>query len=173
MLLARGHDGAVMFWDVPGNVHRDGILHTSTVPAPAAVQAQVSEARDLARRIADGLDYVGVLAVEFFAGPDGPVFNEMAPRVHNSGHWTIEGAVTSQFENHVRAICGLPLGDTALTGARVAMENLIGDEAGRWAELLAEPGAHLHLYGKEPPRPGRKMGHVTRISRHPREGVDP
>ncbi|MFA6606295.1 MAG: 5-(carboxyamino)imidazole ribonucleotide synthase, partial [Sphingomonas sp.] len=90
--------------------------------------------------------------------------NEMAPRVHNSGHWTIEGAVCSQFENHIRAICGLPLGDTGLTAPTVAMENLIGHDADRWAEILAEPGAHLHLYGKET-RPGRKMGHVTRLGR--------
>jgi 5-(carboxyamino)imidazole ribonucleotide synthase len=105
-----------------------------------------------------------VLACEFFVGADGPVFNEMAPRVHNSGHWTIEGAECSQFENHIRAICGLPLGATTLTGRTAAMENLIGSDADRWAELLAEPGAHLHLYGKGAARPGRKMGHVTRVS---------
>ena len=87
----------------------------------------------------------------------------MAPRVNNSGHWTIEGAVTSQFENHVRAICGLPLGSTALAGRRVEMENLIGADAERWAGILADPAAHLHLYGKGEPRPGRKMGHVTRL----------
>ena len=106
-----------------------------------------------------------MLACEFFATRDGPVFNEMAPRVHNTGHWTIEGAATSQFENHVRAICGLPLGATTLTGTAVTMENLIGEDATRWADLLAEPGAHLHLYGKGEPRPGRKMGHVTRVAR--------
>ena len=87
------------------------------------------------------------------------------PRVHNSGHWTVEGAVTSQFENHVRAICGLPLGATGLTGARVEMENLIGDEADGWAAILSDPAAHLHLYGKGEARPGRKMGHVTRVFR--------
>ncbi len=103
---------------------------------------------------------------EFFATEEGPVFNEMAPRVHNSGHWTIEGAVTSQFENHIRAICGLPLGDTGLTAPRVEMENLIGEDADRWAEILAEPGAHLHLYGKTV-RPGRKMGHVTGLGVRP------
>ena len=106
-----------------------------------------------------------MLTCEYFATPNGPIFNEMAPRVHNSGHWTIEGSVTSQFENHVRAICGLPLGDTALTGTGVVMENLIGEQADRWADILAEPGAHLHLYGKREVRPGRKMGHVTRIQR--------
>jgi 5-(carboxyamino)imidazole ribonucleotide synthase len=91
------------------------------------------------------------------------VFNEMAPRVHNSGHWTIEGAETSQFENHIRAICGLPLGSTALTGRTVTLENLIGEDA--WQPALHEPGAHLHLYGKGTARPGRKMGHITRIVR--------
>ena len=95
---------------------------------------------------------------------DGPVFNEMAPRVHNSGHWTIEGAVTSQFENHIRAVCGLPLGATALTGNGATMENLLGEDADRWPVLLEEPGAHLHLYGKTM-RAGRKMGHVTRVGR--------
>ena len=134
------------------------------LPAPSEIASQWGEAAALAGRIADRLDYVGVLACEFFASPDGPVFNEMAPRVHNSGHWTIEGATTSQFENHIRAICGLPLGETALTAPGVAMENLIGEDADRWAEILAEPGAHLHLYGKET-RPGRKMGHVTRLGR--------
>ena len=125
--------------------------------------AQAGEAPTLACRIAAELDYVGVLACEFFATADGPVFNEMAPRVHNSGHWTIEGAEASQFENHVRAVCGLPLGTTALTGARVTLENLIGDDP--WTHALVEPGAHLHLYGKREVRAGRKMGHITRVSR--------
>ena len=165
ILIARGLDGRIARYDSPLNVHRDAILRHSTVPAPAAVLAQAEEAAALAERIAAELDYVGVLACEFFVGADGPVFNEMAPRVHNSGHWTIEGAECSQFENHIRAICGLPLGATTLTGQQVAMENLIGDEADRWAALLAEPGAHLHLYGKGTARPGRKMGHVTRIVR--------
>jgi 5-(carboxyamino)imidazole ribonucleotide synthase len=87
----------------------------------------------------------------------------MAPRVHNSGHWTIEGAVTSQFENHIRAICGLPLGDTTTNGERVDMQNLIGDDAGRWEKILSDPAAHLHLYGKAEAHPGRKMGHITRL----------
>ncbi len=164
VLLARGADGAVAVWDTPENVHRDGILHTSAVPASPLVRAQAGEAVALTRAIADKLGHVGVLAAEWFACDDGPVFNEMAPRVHNSGHWTIEGAVTSQFENHIRAVCGLPLGSTALTGTRVTMENLLGMEADRWPELLAEPGAHLHLYGKTM-REGRKMGHVTRVGR--------
>ncbi|WP_375391410.1 5-(carboxyamino)imidazole ribonucleotide synthase [uncultured Sphingomonas sp.] len=161
ILLARGQDGATARYPVPLNAHRDGILRTSTLPAPAAVLAQADEATALAGRIAARLDYVGVLACEFFATAQGPVFNEMAPRVHNSGHWTIEGAACSQFENHVRAICGLPLGATALTGAGVTMANLIGDDP--FAAALAEPGAHVHLYGKGAARPGRKMGHVTRV----------
>ena len=165
ILIARGVDGAVARYDAPVNVHREAILRTSHVPAPVALADQVAEARVLAERIAERLDYVGVLACEFFATGAGPVFNEMAPRVHNSGHWTIEGATTSQFENHIRAICGLPLGDAALTGSAVAMENLIGDDAAHWSALFAERGAHVHLYGKGTGRPGRKMGHVTRITR--------
>ncbi|AOH82969.1 5-(carboxyamino)imidazole ribonucleotide synthase [Sphingomonas panacis] len=164
IILARRSDGAMVSYPPPWNEHKDGILARSSLPAPAEIAAQWGEAAALAGRIADRLGYVGVLACEFFAGADGPVFNEMAPRVHNSGHWSIEGAVTSQFENHIRAICGLPLGDTGLTAPSVVMDNLIGDEANGWAEILAEPGAHLHLYGKEV-RPGRKMGHVTRIGR--------
>ena len=163
ILVARGQDGATVRYDPPHNVHRDAILRTSTLPAPPEILAQAEEATALACRIAAELDYVGVLACEFFVGADGPVFNEMAPRVHNSGHWTIEGAECSQFENHVRAICGLPLGSTAMTGGRLEMENLIGDD--RWDGALTEAGAHLHLYGKNTARPGRKMGHVTRVGR--------
>ena len=163
ILIARGQDGVSVRYDPPHNVHRDAILRTSTVPAPAEIVAQAEEATALACRIADELGYVGVLACEFFVGTDGPVFNEMAPRVHNSGHWTIEGADTSQFENHIRAICGLPLGATTLTGREVTLENLIGDDA--WQPALTEAGAHLHLYGKGSARPGRKMGHVTRVKR--------
>ncbi|MDX3899464.1 MAG: 5-(carboxyamino)imidazole ribonucleotide synthase [Sphingobium sp.] len=163
VILVRGGDGDVRFWDSPANVHVEGILSTSTVPAGPLIEEQVAAARALARRIAEALDYVGVLTCEFFASADGPLFNEMAPRVHNSGHWTIEGALTSQFENHVRAICGLPLGDTALAAKRVEMRNLIGEEAGQWRAILADPANHLHLYGKTEARPGRKMGHVTRL----------
>ncbi len=164
VILVRGTDGDIRFWDSAANVHEDGILATSTAPAGALIEGQVPAARALARQVADALDYVGVLAIEFFASSDGPVFNEMAPRVHNSGHWTIEGAVTSQFENHVRAICGLPLGDTALAARRVEMRNLIGEDAEAWAAILADPANHLHLYGKHETRPGRKMGHVTRLT---------
>jgi 5-(carboxyamino)imidazole ribonucleotide synthase len=163
VLLVRSEDGEVRFWDSPANVHRNGILDTSTAPGGPLVAAQQAEARALSARIAGALDYVGVLACEFFASEAGPVFNEFAPRVHNSGHWTIEGALTSQFENHVRAICGLPLGDTALAARRVEMRNLIGHEADDWQAILADPANHLHLYGKNEARPGRKMGHVTRL----------
>ena len=164
IILARGQDGTMVSYPPPWNEHKDGILARSSLPAPAEIARQWGEAATLTGRIADRLAHVGVLTCEFFVGTDGPVFNEMAPRVHNSGHWTIEGAVTSQFENHIRAICGLPLGDTGLTATTVEMENLIGDDAGRWAEFLAEPDTHLHLYGKTV-RPGRKMGHVTRLVR--------
>ena len=163
ILLCRGVDGAVVTWDAPDNVHRDGILATSTVPATGIVAAQQADATAIATRIADALGYVGTLACEFFAAADGPVFNEMAPRVHNSGHWTIEGARTSQFENHIRAVCGLPLGGTDTVYPRVEMHNLIGDEADGWLDILSDPTAHLHLYGKPEARPGRKMGHVTRL----------
>ena len=163
VILARGQDGDVKFWDSAENVHRRGILATSTVPASPAIEAHVAEARVLARKVADALDYVGVLTLEFFATAQGPVFNEMAPRVHNSGHWTVEGALTSQFENHVRAICGLPLGDTSLAAKGAVMENLIGEDAHDWAQILSDPANHLHLYGKSAVRPGRKMGHVTRL----------
>jgi len=164
IVLARAEDGRSVAWDAVTNVHRNGILALSSVPPEGVALAQAEAATRHARTLADALGYVGVMAVEFFGGPDGPIFNEMAPRVHNSGHWTIEGAVTSQFENHIRAICGLPLGSTALTGSSVTMENLIGDEAERWPAILAESDAHLHLYGKHV-RPGRKMGHVTRVVR--------
>ena len=163
ILIARGQDGKTAIWDAPKNVHDDGVLATSTVPPPPAISAQLPEARALAVRIADALDYVGVLTIEFFASANGPVFNEMAPRVHNSGHWTTEGAFTSQFENHIRAICGLPLGDTSLVTAGVVMTNLIGDDVAAWPALMAERGTHVHLYGKGEARPGRKMGHVTRL----------
>jgi 5-(carboxyamino)imidazole ribonucleotide synthase len=163
VILARWADGSHVFFDSPENEHRDGILRLSKVPASPAVAAQVTDARAAAIRIAEALGHVGVLTVEFFASADGPVVNEIAPRVHNSGHWTIEGAATSQFEQHIRAICGLPAGSTALSSASASMENLIGDEINRWPELVAESGAHVHIYGKGDSRPGRKMGHVSRI----------
>jgi 5-(carboxyamino)imidazole ribonucleotide synthase len=164
VLLCRAADGDIKFWDTPENAHKDGILMRSTVPASPLIQGQVAQGRALARQIAEALDYVGVLCLEFFATDAGPVFNEMAPRVHNSGHWTVEGALTSQFENHIRAICGLPLGDTALAARGVEMRNIIGDAAEDWPLILADPANHLHLYGKAAARPGRKMGHVTRLT---------
>jgi 5-(carboxyamino)imidazole ribonucleotide synthase len=163
VILCRAANGTIAFWDSAENVHEGGILARSTVPAAPLIQSQLPEARALATRLAKALDYVGVLTLEFFATHDGPVFNEMAPRVHNSGHWTIEGALTSQFENHVRAICGLPLGATDLAANRATMRNIIGDAAEDWEEILSDPANHLHLYGKAAARPGRKMGHVTRL----------
>jgi 5-(carboxyamino)imidazole ribonucleotide synthase len=161
ILLTRGTDGATVVYDAPRNEHASGVLARSSLPAGELVEAQVAEATALARQVADRLDYVGLLTLEFFATANGPVFNEMAPRVHNSGHWTIEGARVSQFENHIRAVCGLPLGDPSLTAPAVRMENLLGDAVQDWKKLLADPHAHLHLYGKSRVKPGRKMGHVT------------
>ena len=140
VILVRGADGEVRFWDCAKNVHVDGILTTSTLPASAVVTEQVAAARELASAAAKELRYVGVLTFEFFATGQGPVFNEMAPRVHNSGHWTIEGAATSQFENHIRAICGLPLGDTATTGTRIEMTNLVGRRSAHRARIARRPG---------------------------------
>jgi 5-(carboxyamino)imidazole ribonucleotide synthase len=165
VILARWDDGRHATWESPRNEHESGILRRSTVPAGDLVESQVAEARAAALRIAEALGHVGVLTVEFFASADGPLVNEIAPRVHNSGHWTIEGAVTSQFEQHIRAILGLPPGVTGLTRGGAMMENLIGDDVNRWPELIAERGAHLHIYGKDEARPGRKMGHVTRVVR--------
>ncbi|HEU4820853.1 MAG TPA: 5-(carboxyamino)imidazole ribonucleotide synthase [Qipengyuania sp.] len=165
VILVRGSDGEVRFWDSTRNEHESGILARSVLPAGAAVEWQVEAARELARKAAERLGYVGVLTLEFFATADGPVFNEMAPRVHNSGHWTIEGAVTSQFENHIRAVAGLPLGDTRTVAREVEMTNLVGKAATDLAALLAKPDTHLHLYGKKQAREGRKMGHVTRLVR--------
>jgi 5-(carboxyamino)imidazole ribonucleotide synthase len=164
VILARGPDGHVAFFDSAANHHEGGILRRSTVPAGEEVARHVAAGRQVAQRIAEKLGHVGVLTVEFFATAAGPLVNEIAPRVHNSGHWTVEAAHHSQFEQHVRAICGLPLGDPGLRVAAAAMDNLIGDDVLGWAEIAADPRASLHLYGKGAPRPGRKMGHVTRVS---------
>lgn len=163
VILVRGQDGEIRYWDSPHNIHEDGILAQSLAPAPAEILEQQEPARALAAKMAAAMDYVGVLTCEFFATADGPVFNEMAPRVHNSGHWTIEGAITSQFENHIRAICGLPLGDTGLAAKKVEMTNLIGGTVDIWQGQLSDPANHLHLYGKGESRAGRKMGHVTKL----------
>ena len=165
VLLVRGLDGAIRCWDSPENIHENGILMRSIVPAGAHLAGHAAAARQSAIAIAEALGHVGVLACEFFATGDGPLFNEIAPRVHNSGHWTIEGATTSQFENHIRAVCGLPLGDVALTGESVEMLNLIGEDTARWPALLADDLCHLHLYGKGAASPGRKMGHATWVHR--------
>lgn len=161
VIVARDMDGRVLTWPVTENVHVNHILDTSTVPATVSDTVEQT-ARTYAARVAEELEYVGVLAVEFFVLDDSDtvIANEIAPRVHNSGHWTLEGAVTSQFENHIRAIAGWPLGATEALG-RVRMKNLIGDEVKDWRSILSDPAAHLHLYGKQEARPGRKMGHVT------------
>jgi 5-(carboxyamino)imidazole ribonucleotide synthase len=167
IVAARGADGGFAAFDLTLNEHRNHILATSTVPVTLAnADGLAALAGDEARRIADALDYVGVFAVEFFVTREGALLlNEIAPRVHNSGHWTIEGAETSQFEQHVRAVAGWPLGPVTRRFERVVMENLIGADVERWRGVAAEPHAHLHLYGKAEARPGRKMGHVTRVSR--------
>jgi 5-(carboxyamino)imidazole ribonucleotide synthase len=153
----RGIDGEMRFWPVGENVHRDGILEVTRAPALGAPQA---DAERICAAVLESLGHVGVLAVELFDVGGRLLANELAPRVHNTGHWTIDGAETSQFENHVRAILGLPLGWTAATG-RCVMVNLIGDVP-PLDDLLALPGAHVHLYGKEP-RAGRKVGHITLV----------
>jgi 5-(carboxyamino)imidazole ribonucleotide synthase len=160
VVAARGADGAFAAYDPPENEHEHHILRRSTVPSRLSA-AQVEEAKLIAKTIADALDYVGVLAVELFVGHDGALLvNEIAPRVHNSGHWTIEACQCSQFEQHIRAVAGWPLGDPR-RHADAVMENIIGAEADAW-ESLARAGA-LHLYGKKQARPGRKMGHLTRL----------
>ena len=158
MLGVRGRTGQVAFYQLIENHHRAGILRLSLAPAPNATPALQQMAEEATRKVLEALEYVGVLCIEFFEVNGKLLANEMAPRVHNSGHWTIEGAVTSQFENHLRAVLGLPLGATATMG-HSAMLNLIG-ELPEPAEVLQVPNVHLHLYGKEP-RPGRKVGHVT------------
>lgn len=161
VIAARGLDGAVACYDPGENVHRDGILHTTTLPARLS-PAQRTDAVLLAARILNALDYVGVMGVELFVTPQGLLVNEIAPRVHNSGHWTQNGCAVDQFEQHIRAVAGWPLGD-GTRFADVVMENLIGDDVLRVPEIARERNAALHLYGKAEPRPGRKMGHVNRI----------
>jgi len=158
LLAVRGRAGEIAFYPLIENHHRGGILRLSLAPAPNLAASLQSEAERAARAVLETLGYVGVLCIEFFEMDGRLLANEMAPRVHNSGHWSIEGAVTSQFENHLRAILGFPLGSSAAVGVS-AMINLIG-ELPESAEVLQIPNAHLHLYGKEP-RAGRKLGHVT------------
>jgi 5-(carboxyamino)imidazole ribonucleotide synthase len=174
VLTARGHDGASVVYPIAENVHRDGILFTTTVPGPNVSDACARKAQDAARAIIAELGYVGVLCIEFFVLADGSlVVNEMAPRPHNSGHYTIDACVTSQFAQQVRAMARLPLGDVRQHSPAV-MLNILGDvwfdgdaETPRepaWDKVLALPGANLHLYGKDDPRRGRKMGHVTFVA---------
>lgn len=165
MIAVRGQDGETRFYDSVENVHQGGILATSRVPSRISDSATF-EARKIAGAIAEALGHVGVLCVEMFLrGGEGPrlIVNEIAPRVHNSGHWTLDACLVSQFENHVRAICGWPLDDVS-RHSNAVMTNLIGDDVDAWRELAAEPGTALHLYGKAEARPGRKMGHVTRVT---------
>ena len=164
VIAARGHDGAVACYPVGQNHHDGGILHTTVAPAPNADAIQPG-AEAFARKILQGLDYVGVLGVELFLMPDGSLLvNEIAPRVHNSGHWTQDGTGCDQFEQHIRAVAGWPLGDPRAL-FETQMQNLLGEEADDWEKIAAEAGARLHLYGKGEIRPGRKMGHVNRIGR--------
>lgn len=161
IILARAIDGSIVYYPNSQNIHENGILRTSKVPAPISVD-QVEKAREIGKTISEGLDYIGVLAVELFVGEE-IIVNEIAPRVHNSGHWTIEGARTSQFANHIRAICGLPLGDTSLNAPNIEMTNLLGDEILEIPQLLKDPNCFAHDYGKTEIKTGRKMGHVTRV----------
>jgi 5-(carboxyamino)imidazole ribonucleotide synthase len=169
VIAARSADGHVECFDVTENEHRDHILKFSRAPADIS-DALAGQARAIAEKIANALDYVGVLAVEMFVvqGDGGPqlLVNEIAPRVHNSGHWTLDGASISQFEQHIRAIAGWPLGKPVRHGP-VTMTNLIGDDIESYEQWLTVPGATVHLYGKGPPRPGRKMGHVTEVGEAP------
>jgi len=166
VVAARGVDGEFHAYDISENRHENHILTETRAPADVLPET-AARAKEIARRIAEAEDYVGVLAVELFLVREKKgerlIVNEIAPRVHNSGHWTLDGALTSQFEQHVRAVAGWPLGSTARLG-RVTMRNLIGADAERWPEIAAEQGACLHLYGKREIRAGRKMGHVTRVT---------
>ena len=165
VIAARGLDGAVAAFDPGENVHRSGILHTTTVPA-RLTPAQRTDAVLIAARILNALEYVGVIGIELFVTPTALIVNEIAPRVHNSGHWTQNGCAVDQFEQHIRAVAGWPLGD----GARhvdVVMENLIGYDIARVPALARDRDTAIHLYGKPDARPGRKMGHVNRVLRKP------
>jgi 5-(carboxyamino)imidazole ribonucleotide synthase len=165
IIAARGQDGAIAAYDPGENLHENGILSTTTVPAriPAHIK---TDAVLIAANILNALDYIGILGVELFVTPGGLIVNEIAPRVHNSGHWTQAGCAVDQFEHHIRAITGWPLGDAA-RHADVVMENLIGDDVDRAVQAATQPGVQIHLYGKSQARPGRKMGHLNRIIPNP------
>lgn len=159
VVAARAMDGTIAAYPLTENVHQNHILHTSTAPA----SQDNGTASQIAGKILEQLDYVGVMGVEFFQMADGSlIVNEIAPRVHNSGHWTQDGGCTDQFEQHIRAVAGWPLGDPTPKHG-VVMTNLIGEEAAGWEALAKLPGSHLHLYGKREIRPGRKMGHINQI----------
>lgn len=163
VVLARGLDGSIQSYPAVENLHKNHILHTTTYPASVSNQL-ASDADQAARTIAEALDYVGVMAVELFVTKAGKLLvNEIAPRPHNSGHWTIDACSVSQFEQGIRAVCGLPLGDPT-PHSRAIMTNMIGNDVDDWLALNGEPGAIMHLYGKKEARPGRKMGHVTRLT---------
>ncbi len=176
VMVARGPDGSCVSWPVAENVHRNGILHTSVVPASVSDDVG-AEAQRIARKIVTRLDYVGVMGVECFVTQGGRLLvNELAPRPHNSGHWTLDACATSQFEQQVRCLAGLPLGETSLLSP-VAMINVLGDlwssdgTPPRWEQALAVPGVRLHLYGKKEARKGRKMGHLTATAASPKEAL--
>jgi len=163
IIAARSIDGSIETFDIAENVHRDGILHTSTIPAAVDDTTQ-KQAINIAHKTLSELDYVGVMGIEFFVKPDGGlIVNEFAPRVHNSGHWTEAACTISQFEQHIRAVTGLPLG-SATRHSNCVMENLIGDDMDKVQEILNNEATMLHLYGKAETRAGRKMGHFTKIS---------
>jgi 5-(carboxyamino)imidazole ribonucleotide synthase len=164
VIAARSRSGEIVCFDPGENVHRDGILHTTTVPARNVSGLLCENAKDLAGRILDALDYVGVMGMEtFITDQEEILINEIAPRVHNSGHWTQDGCMTDQFEQHIRAIVGYPLGN-GVRHSDVVMTNLIGDEVSRATDLLGAPDVSLYLYGKAEIRPGRKMGHFNRVT---------
>lgn len=163
IIAARGRDGEIAVYPLTESFHENGILRRTTTPAQGASRAAAQSGR-IAATLLTALDYVGVLGVELFEGDDGRLLvNEFAPRVHNTGHWTLDGCDVDQFEQHIRAIAGWPLGPTRALRS-VEMINLLGDEAKAWAMIAAEPGSRLWLYGKNEARPGRKMGHVNRLS---------
>jgi 5-(carboxyamino)imidazole ribonucleotide synthase len=166
VIAARGWDGTVAVYDVPENHHENHILKTSTVPARISAETTAA-ARVMARRIISALDYVGVMGIEMFVAGKSLIVNEIAPRVHNSGHWTQDACVVSQFEQHIRAISGWPLGDTK-RHSNVVMHNILGDEAGKWAEYAGQAHTGVHYYGKGEARRGRKMGHINVLT--PRQG---
>ena len=162
IIAARGRDGATAIYPLAENHHENGVLRRSVAPA-TVTPALADQAERIAMRVLQGLDYVGVVGIELFELRDGQLLvNEIAPRVHNTGHWTQDGCEVDQFEQHIRAVAGWPLGPTE-PHARVEMLNLLGDEVDAWAKLAQEPETRIHLYGKRDAKPGRKMGHVNRV----------